>query len=417
MIVTHLLASPFVGGIERQLLGLAAALPASYRTVFLSFAERGLAQPFLQQAQHAGFEAIPLAQNAPHYVRAAREVASHLRRVRADVLCCSGYKPDVIGWMAARRVGIPVLSISHGWTAATLKVRLNEALDRVVLRWMDCTVCVSARQAERVRRALVPAGRVRVIRNAIRAQDFDSADPAYGRMLRSFFPTPVRRIVGAAGRLSPEKGFDQLIKAAQNVVREDAGIGFVLFGDGPQRAALIREIAVRGLEGRFILGGFRTDLARFLPHFDLFTLPSYTEGLPVVVLEAFAAQVPVVATAVGGTPEVVEDGVSGFLVPSGNPQALADRIRDALRDEKQRAAMGLCGRRRVEQSFTFTGQAREYQRLFERLVNGRLRKGTEEVIGNGKPLIPARTASFGNGISHRGSPVARQTPAPEQAWD
>src|SRR4051812_8777685 len=114
MNIVHLLASPFLGGPERQALGLAGALPAGYRTTFLSFAERGLARPFLERARADGFEAIELTANAPHLLRAASEVAEHLRRVRADVVCCSGYKPDLVGWRAARRVGVPVVAILHG---------------------------------------------------------------------------------------------------------------------------------------------------------------------------------------------------------------------------------------------------------------------------------------------------------------
>src|SRR5262245_61386355 len=150
MVVVQLMASPFVGGIERQVLGLARSLPEHYRTVFLSFAELGKARPFLELARRNGFEAVALEKNYPHVNQAVREVAGHLRRVRAGVVCCNGYKPDVIGWLAARRARVPVVSVSHGWTAATLKVRLNEALDRLVLRWMDRTVCVSERQAEKV---------------------------------------------------------------------------------------------------------------------------------------------------------------------------------------------------------------------------------------------------------------------------
>ncbi len=368
MVIVQLLASPFVGGIERQLLGLAAGLPEGWRTVFLSFAERGLARPFLDLARERGFEAVELQSNTPHFGRAAAEVAGHLRRVRADVLCCNCYKPDVVGLLAARKVGIPVVAISHGWTAATLKVRVYEALDRLVLRWMDTVVCVSARQAERVRRALVPASRIQVIRNAIDPTPFDRPDPAGRKALQDLFPRPPRLIVGAAGRLSPEKGFDQLVAAAALVLRSEPEAGFVLFGDGPLREALARQIAALGLEGKFVLGGFRTDLERVLPHFDVVALPSYTEGLPVVVLEAFAARVPVVATAVGGTPEVVEDGLSGYLVPAGDPEALARRVGDVLRDEALRETMGRRGRRRVEEAFTFAAQARQYRRLFERLT-------------------------------------------------
>jgi glycosyltransferase involved in cell wall biosynthesis len=368
MRVVQLMASPFVGGPERQVLGLAASLPADCQTTFLSFAERGLARPFLAEARAAGFEAVELTENAPHWFRAAREVAEHLRRVGADVLCCNGYKPDIIGWLAARRAGVPVVSISHGWTAATWKVRLNEAVDRFVLRRLDCTVCVSEAQAVKVRRAGVDPQRVRVIRNAIGTDAFDEPDPAYRHLLAGFFAAPPARIVAAAGRLSPEKGFDLFVQAAAEVARRDSGTGFVLFGDGPLREALERQAAGCGLPGRFVFAGFRTDLERFLPWCDLVVLSSHTEGLPVVVLEALAAGTPVVATAVGGTPEVIADGIHGYLVPPGDSAALAKRLRDALESEDQRRAMGARGRERVREEFTFAAQAEQYYHLFVELA-------------------------------------------------
>ncbi len=105
MVVVQLMASPFLGGPERQMLGLAMSLPADYRTVFLSFAEQGRCQALLDEARQQGFEAIALLHNTPHLRHAVHEVADHLRRL-AGVLCCSGYKPDLLGWLAARRAGV-----------------------------------------------------------------------------------------------------------------------------------------------------------------------------------------------------------------------------------------------------------------------------------------------------------------------
>jgi glycosyltransferase involved in cell wall biosynthesis len=371
MMIVHLMASPFVGGPERQMLGLARHLPPEYRSVFLTFGEGGRGQALVDRARNDGFEAVVLRHNYPYLRRAAGEIANHLQEWKADILCCSGYKPDIIGWMAARRAGIPVVSVSHGWTAATLRVRLNEALDRRVLRWMDFIVCVSEAQAVKVRRAGVSAERVAVIRNAIDVEAAGAPDPVYADRLQDFFADVPDRIVGAAGRLSPEKGFDQLVEAAAMVNEVVPSIGFVLFGDGPLRTSLMRQIARRGLQSRFILAGFRTDLEKFLPHLHLVALPSYTEGLPVILLEAMAAGVPVVATAVGGTPEVIKDEAGGYLVPPGDPAALAGRILDILRHETDRRKLGQRGLERVRDEFSFEVQSSAYHRLFEMLVRDR----------------------------------------------
>jgi glycosyltransferase involved in cell wall biosynthesis len=273
--------------------------------------------------------------------------------------------------MAARRARVPVVAVAHGWTSATWKVRLNEAIDAFVMRLVDATVCVSAAMAATVRRTGVPPRRLVVIRNAVPEGAFTQADPSARAELEALFSSRPRLLVGAAGRLSPEKGFEKLVEAAAEVVKEVPEVGFVIFGQGPLREALLKQIVELRLTDRVVLGGFRSDLPRLLPSLDLSVLPSYTEGLPVAVLEAMAAALPVVATAVGGTPEVIEDGVSGRLVPSGDAAALAGRMVELLGDNAGRRALGERARQRVRRHFTFAAQSEQYQRLFARLVHGR----------------------------------------------
>ena len=259
-------------------------------------------------------------------------------------------------------------------------MRVSETLDRWVMRRMDAVACVSEAQAVKVRRAGVSAERSPVIRNAIRAEGFGPGDRACREELQRLFAERRDCIIAAAGRLSPEKGFDQLIEAAALVVARHPGTGFVLFGDGPLRENLTKQIAERGLQGGFVLAGFRSDLARVLPACDLAVSSSHTEGLPVVVLEEMAAGLPVVATAVGGTPEVVEDGVTGWLVPPGDAAALARRITDLLASPESARAMGLAGRRRVATHFTFAAMAEGYLGLF--------RAPPLRRAGGVNPLIP-----------------------------
>lgn len=370
MHIVHLMASPFVGGPERQVLGLARALPSGFRTSLLSFAERGLARPLLDLAAQQGFEAVELRENFPRAGRAADEIAGHLIRLKADVLCTSGYKPDLIGWRAARRARLPVVAIAHGWTGATLKVRFNETLDGLVMRWLDAVVCVSEAMAARVRRRGVPASKIVVIRNALDTTPFDDPFPGARRNVELLFQQPPRFLVGAVGRLSPEKGFDVLIDAAKTVVQHHDDVGFVLFGDGPLRRKLEAKVKANGLEGRFVLAGFRGDLEKYLPGLDLAVSSSHTEGLPVAVLEAQAAGVAVVATAVGGTPEVVQTFQTGFLVPPGDAAAIASRILMLRADDETRSRVARQARQRVRDEFSFAVQAARYQELFARLVPG-----------------------------------------------
>lgn len=368
MRIVHLMASPFFGGPERQVLGLARHLPVDVQSIFLSFAERGLAQAFLGEASKHGFECKALVHNTPRLFACIKEVAGELQRLRADLVCCSGYKPDIVGWRAARRAGIPVVSISHGWTAATWKVRCYESLDRWVLRKMDAVVCVSRAQAAKVRRAKVPEDRIVTIRNAIGAEAFVEPNLEHRVEMARWFSTPPRWLIGAAGRLSPEKGFSVFLGAAAIVARQRPEAGFVLFGDGPLRAVLEKDIAERGLQGRFVLAGFRSDVMSFLPNLDLAVMSSYTEGLPVILLETGAAGVATVATAVGGIPEVVDNAHTGFLVAPGDAAALAQRIVTLLDDELMRQKMGQAARQRIRREFSFSAMAQDYHDLFRRVI-------------------------------------------------
>jgi len=371
--LANLTSSRFVGGPERQMLALAGALSENYRTLFWSFREGGRCRELLTAAAKQGFDTYTLEYDTPRLMSAARELAAKLRAERVDLLICQGYKADLLGRMAAWQVGIPAVAVSRGWTAETLKVQVFESLDRRVLSWMDHVVSVSEGQAVKIRRWCgVREDRLSVIRNSVNAERFASPEPEGREELAQMFAGQnVTKIVGAAGRLSPEKGFEILVQAAQTALKEDPTLGFVLFGEGVLRDALARQIQAAGLAGRFILGGFRKDLDTLMPHFDLFVLPSYTEGLPNVVLESLSAGVPVVATAVGGTPEVLDDGQSGFLVPSGDPAALSRRIVDAVSCGHARQAMGQFGRERVDREFTFAAQAEAYDRLFQRLLSQR----------------------------------------------
>ncbi len=402
MHLVHLTSSTFFGGPERQMLGLGQALPAHYRSTYLSFSEGGRCGAFLDRLREAGFAAQALDHDTPNLRAAIRELTELLRDRDADILLTHGYKANMLGRIAARRCGVPVVAVSRGWTGENLKVRCYEALDRVHLRCMDAVVCVSEGQARKVRKTGVAARQIVVIRNAARLDAFRDPDPAYReRLNRLAGAIEGERIVVAAGRLSPEKGFHVLVESAAQVVARNNLVRFVLFGEGAQRPLLEKRIVELGLckeplprplpeagrgdyafspprfgegsgEGfdqpRFILAGFRDDLDRWLPWADVVVLPSFTEGLPNVALEAAAAGVPFVATAVGGTPEVVHDGLNGFLVRSGDPAALAERILKLCGDDDLRRSMGNAGRRLMQERFSFAAQAEAYQRLFARLL-------------------------------------------------
>ena len=174
-------------------------------------------------------------------------------------------------------------------------------------------------------------------------------------------------IVASAGRLSPEKNYAAMIEAASETAFHDSGIYFIIFGEGFLRSELEKKIRDAGLTERFLLPGFRKDLQSVLHEIDIFILTSFTEGLPNVVLEAFAACKPVVATRVGGTPEVVQDDVCGFLTGPDEVSVMARHILDLAKDEKLRLQMGKAGYEYVQEHFSFESQTYEYENIYSKI--------------------------------------------------
>jgi glycosyltransferase involved in cell wall biosynthesis len=353
------------------MLELGREMQDAYQSLFATFQEEGRCRDFVRTGRERGFDVYAIQYDFPRMVATYRELLSFTQTLQPDVLCCHGYKPNFFGRLVARRLRIPIISVSHGWTGESYRVRIFDALDRFLLRRMDRVVCVSEKQAQRVRKAGVPKAKTQVIHCAVRSERFAQVDSAYRGRMEQMFPEQPRLIVGAAGRLSPEKGFRHLIDAAHRVVRQHPDAAFVLFGDGPLRQVLQRQIDALGLSQRFRLAGFCADLDHYYPHLEMLVLPSYTEGLPNVVLEAFAAGIPVVATAVGGTPEVVQDGINGYLVAPADPDSLARRITDLLRDSATRHRMGTAGMQLVREAFSFASQANDYSQVIDSLLLSR----------------------------------------------
>jgi glycosyltransferase involved in cell wall biosynthesis len=180
--------------------------------------------------------------------------------------------------------------------------------------------------------------------------------------------------IGAVGRLAPEKGMDVLVRAFQQIVRSEPRARLVLVGDGPERGNLEKLARTAGVSDRVAFLGWRDDAVRLNAAFDVAAVPSvWDEPFGLVVVEAMAAGIPVVASAVGGIPEIIEPGSTGWLVSPGDPDALADALIAALRDPARREAMGREARRQAGERFSMESCRRKYYEVFEKVLReGRL---------------------------------------------
>jgi glycosyltransferase involved in cell wall biosynthesis len=275
-----------------------------------------------------------------------------------------GYRPDVQAGAAARAAGAPSVSTVHGFTGGDIKNRVYERLQRRALRRFSAVVAVSRPLLAGLARAGVPRDRIHLVPNAYRSES-DILSRGAARAELRLPDEPGAFLIGWVGRLSREKGPDQLVEALARM--RNRGTRAVFIGDGPDRAALESRAVVLGLADRIHWLGTVPRVARCYPAFDCFALSSRTEGTPIVLLEAMAAGVPIVAAAVGGVPDVVS-GEEALLVAPDQPDALAlalDQVASdsaAAEGRAARAAIRLQSERGVDRWLAAYDTV--YQRLF-----------------------------------------------------
>lgn len=342
----------------------------------VSFVDNSQKNELMRIAMSQGIQVRGVFGRYPFDPRPIWKLRDYLKRNQVEILCTHGYKSSVLGRIAAWMVGCHQIVISRGWTGESRRVRFYEFLDRIFLRLADAVVAVSEGQRRKILACGVRSAKVRVIHNAI---DLSTYPGPAEKSIRVELDIPQDAIVVAtAGRLSPEKNHLGLVEAAQLVLTKMPDVYFVVFGEGSLRPELEKAVAKAGIGHRFLLPGFRSDVRSLLHEIDIFVLPSHTEGLPNVVLEAFACRKPVVATSVGGTPEVVRQSENGFLVPGGEMGRFAEAIFELASDPQLRRAMGDNGYEHVLTAFGYEGQTEAYSEVYSELLGKDVRLAEAE---------------------------------------
>jgi sugar transferase (PEP-CTERM/EpsH1 system associated) len=218
----------------------------------------------------------------------------------------------------------------------------------------------------------IDAARVTYIPNAVDIEKFHQARPQQPRSVLGNFAPAGTIVIGTVGRLVPVKDHVMLLSAFDDLRKAlpqyRSRLRLAIVGEGPQRAMLEQTIRSAALEDSVCLAGNRTDIPELLAEFDLFALTSLAEGMPNVILEAMAAGLPVVATAVGGVPDVVSNGVTGTLVPAANAQAFTQALSDYVTDEPARTQHGQAARKRAESTFSLPVMLYAYAEFYDEML-------------------------------------------------
>lgn len=343
------------GGAQRYVYDLATAAKEAGHEVLVA---AGGAGELIERLTEAGVPVHPI-ESLARDVRLSAELSAfrELRRVmrwmRPDVVHLNSSKAGLAA-LAARLSGVPnIIFTVHGWAWNEERPAWQKALIAGVY-WVTLLFCheviVVSEAAVRQGRKLPFMGKkLSVIHNGVHDIEFMSRANARARLL----PDSTHSLwIGTIAELHPVKGLDKLVKAFEHVAPDFPDSELVIIGEGDERSRLERLITSLGLSGRAHLAGHVSRAAELLPAFDIFVLPSRSEGLGYVLLEAGAASLPVVATDVGGIPEIIEDHATGLLVPYGDIPALIGALLSLARDAELRRTLGSALHDKVAREFS-----------------------------------------------------------------
>jgi sugar transferase (PEP-CTERM/EpsH1 system associated) len=359
--VVHLVLTLNIGGLEKVVYDLAHfADRENFPVRVLCLAEAGDLGPAFEQI---GVPVESLGVHGQGTLKAIAALARRLRALRPDVLHTHNAAPHIVGTLAGRWAGVPVVVHTrhgaHGYSGWK-----SQFANRLATFLTHRMVAVSAATAEVARsHDRISEMRLEIIRNGV---DLDLYQPADGGLR-----TGCLRAIHAARLTSPVKDQPTLLRAVRLVVNQVPEFHLTIVGDGPDRPSLESLCDELCLRQHVAFLGHRHDMPELLRGADLFVLSSITEGLPMTLLEAMAAGLPIVSTDVGGISELVRVGQTGLLVPPQSPEALAAAILELVRDPLRAADMGRAARRRVEDEFDVRRVVAAYEGLYQKLFRER----------------------------------------------
>lgn len=360
--VLHLRASTGFGGAENIILSICqnldprrfhssilATFPARFQSSFLTEAARRLEIPC--QALRYSHRFSPAI---------VRQFLRYLDKHKIDIIHAHGYRENILAGLGIYFRNVATISTAHGWITGPLRTQI----DLWALKPLHRIIAVSPTVQEKLLAAGIKNEKVVLLLNAVNLEQFCRRLPS--STLQKQFDLPDEAlIIGTAARLSPEKGINDLIRAAPSVVKKYPHVKFLIVGDGPQRAELEKLTAALNLTAAIRFSGYQENMAAIYNLMHLYVSPSLQEAMPKSILEAAASELPIIATAVGGVAQIVQSGVTGILLPAGEPQRLANAIIDLIQDHCRREQYGRNARELVRAKYSETEAMKKLESLYE----------------------------------------------------
>lgn len=361
--IVHVTFDMRIGGAERVIHNLVEHTDTSKYDVSVFCLNQPIG-PFGLILQEDGHKVTAFDRKPGFDVSLVGDIRRRLMNDGIQVVHCHQYTPYVYGLIAAKILGCKVIFTEHGRFYPDERKIKRVLINPALCRFTDHVTAISAATRE----ALVafenfPRSRIEVIYNGINGSRSKVLPNL--KLKRSLGISEDAFVMGTVARLDSIKNHNMMIKALKIVRKSHPEAFLIIVGDGPERERLERLVSELNLSSYVIFTGFKEDTHLFYSIMDIFLLTSFSEGTAMTLLEAMASSLPCVVTKVGGNPEIVEDRITGFVIPSDDEITLADKINTFLGDTSLRKNMGEAARIRFEERFTVDKMVRAYEKLYE----------------------------------------------------
>jgi len=355
-IILQLTDSLQLGGAEHLLMDLVVGLKEHNFYPIVCSIDNG---PLAFELENRGIEVIVISKKRSKDISLVWRLCQVVQKRDVGLIHSHFPVSDIYGWIVSKICRIPQVITVHGDIFSNKNLFLS-----FVFRDTNRIVTVSHDLKRKLSAFCPHVNNVQVIHNGIRVEDVRNQliDKVYAKNRVNLKANDFT--IGSIGGLRKVKGYEFLLEAIAIARKAFPNVKLVLVGNGPQRSLLQEKAEKLGISDIVIFVGWRKDIPQLLSAFDLYVCSSLKEGVSISLLEAMAASKPVIATNVGGNPEVVEDGKTGLLVPPKDPQKIAETINELLDNENKRLEMGRAGLKRVKEKFSISKTVREYKEVY-----------------------------------------------------
>lgn len=365
--VLHLISSSGFLGAENVVLELAKeSVKAGYWvTIGIIENRNNLHMELLDRSMEEGIKVHIFPCGGRFDWRTISSIRSFIDEEKPNILHSHGYKSNFYA-LTANKGKFSWVVTNHLWKKTTFALKVYAYLDSLLIRRADRVIAVSEEIVDEMQRRGILSQKILVIDNGVDIERF--VLNRNEEMRKSFGFNGNSKVIGTIASLTPEKGHIYLLRAIRQVIEKCPECRFLIVGDGGQRQFLEEKSADLGLTGKVLFTGSRKDVPEILSMLDIFVLPSLKEGLPMALLEAMAAAVPVIATKVGAVLKVVMHGETGLLVEKGDVNGLGEAIAQILSDHKMSERLRMKGYEKVMSEFSSDIMTSKYLDIYRKLL-------------------------------------------------